>query len=96
MGSRQVFVNELVTVDDLAKRWKMSVGQVSNIVCGRDGRKRTHFPQPVCGKGTRAVWLWPDAQEWFEKNAPKSKLEERRASRKGKKTAYVNQHPLTA
>lgn len=95
MGSRQVFVNELVTVDDIAKRWKMSVGQVSNIVCGRDGRKKTHFPEPICGKGTRAVWLWPAVEEWYEKHTPKKKLEERRISQKGKKIRYVNQ-PLTA
>lgn len=94
MGSRQVYVSELATVDDIAKRWKMSVGQVSNIVTGRDC-KRSHFPQPIHGKGTRAVWLWPDVEEWYSRNAPKSRLEERRASQKGKKNSYVNQ-PLSA
>lgn len=96
MGSKMVYISELVTVDDIAKRWKMSVGQVSNIVCGRDGRKKAHFPQPICGRGTRAVWLWPDVQEWYDKNTPKSKLEERRISRKGKKNPYVNRQPLSA
>ena len=97
MGSRMVYVSELVTVDDMAKRWGMSVGQVSNIVCGRDGRKRYHFPDPVCGRGTRAVWLWPDVDSWYAKNTPKKKLEARRASQKGKKNSYVNnRHPLPA
>lgn len=95
MGSRQVYLNELVTVDILAKRWKMSVGQVSNIVCGRDGRRRTHFPEPLVGSGTRAVWLACDAQSWFDRNMPKQKIEERRASRKSRKAPYVNQ-PLSA
>ena len=95
MASRQVYIDELTTVDMMAKRWKMSVGQVSNIVCGRDGKKRTHFPEPIAGSGTRAVWLWSDAQEWYSRTMPKQQLEERRASKKSKKRSYVNQ-PLSA
>ena len=95
MASRQEPVNDLVTVDDIAQRWHMSVGQVSNIVCGRNLKKGQNFPQPVVGRKTRAVWLRDDVDTWYKANMPKQELEERRASKKSKKVRYVNQ-PLSA
>jgi hypothetical protein len=84
-------LNDLVTVDDLARRWNMSVGQGSNIVCGKDGRRKSKFPQPLVGRGTRAVWLLEDAEKWYQKHMPKSRIEARRASQKSRKKPYVNQ-----
>lgn len=95
MASRQVPVNDLVTVDDIAKRWHMSVGQVSNIVCGRNPKKGLNFPQPVVGTKTRAVWLWDDVDAWYKRAMPKQDLDERRASKKTRKMKYLNQ-PLSA
>lgn len=95
MASRQVPVNDLVTVDMIAKNYHMSVGQVSNIVCGRKTRKGFEFPQPIVGRGTRAVWLRDDVDDWYRKATPKQKLEERRISQKSKKARYHNQ-PIAA
>ena len=81
MGSRLVPVNELVTVDDIAVRLKMSINSVSNIVRGRDGRKRLRFPQPLVGRGTRAVWLWEDVEAWYDATAPKSQQARQKAGR---------------
>lgn len=64
MSSRLVPVNDLVTVDDIAKRLKMSVNCVSNIVRGRDKKQKLKFPKPIVGTGTRAVWLWDEVEEW--------------------------------
>ena len=64
MGSRQVPIDELVTVDDIATILNVSVNVASNIVRGRDGKKRLKFPQPLVGKGTHAVWLKADVMEW--------------------------------
>ena len=69
----------------------MSVGQVSNIVCGRDGRRKSRFPQPVVGSGTRAVWLITDVEDWYREHMPKSRIEARRASQKSPKQPYLNQ-----
>jgi hypothetical protein len=75
----------------------MSVGQVSNIVCGRDGRRKSKFPQPIKGTGTRAVWLIDDVEAWYAEHMPKSRIEARRASQKSRKQTYVNQpQTLTA
>ena len=69
----------------------MSVGQVSNIVCGRDGRRKSRFPEPVVGYGTRAVWLIEDVEDWYKEHMPKSRIQARRACQKSQKQAYVNQ-----
>lgn len=69
----------------------MSVGQVSNIVCGRNGRRKSRFPEPLVGHGDRAVWLLEDAEAWFKKHQPKSRIEARRASQKSRKQQFVNQ-----
>lgn len=70
MSERLVPVDELVTVDDIAKRLKMSVNSVSNIVKGRDGRYKIKFPKPLVGRGTRAVWQWTEVATWYESVAP--------------------------
>lgn len=69
----------------------MSVGQVSNIVCGRNGRRKSRFPQPLVGHGDRAVWLLKDAEAWYNEHQPKSRIEARRASQKSHKQQFVNQ-----
>lgn len=94
MASRQVPINDLITVDDMARMWHMSVGQVSNLVCGHS-RKGQEFPRPLKGRKTRAVWLRDDVDEWYKRVMPKSELEARRASQKSRKMKYVNQ-PLSA
>lgn len=78
MASRQVYVNDLVTLDDLAERFKMSVGQVSNYAIGRKGKGCRKFPQPVVGRGTRAVWLWSETKEWFDAVQPKQARAEKK------------------
>ena len=82
MASRQVYVSDLVTLDDLAERFKMSVGQVSNYAIGRKAKGCRKFPQPVVGKGTRAVWLWPDAKEWYDATQPKQARAEKKVKAK--------------
>lgn len=67
MGARQVGLDELMTVDDIAKLLKVSVNIASNIVRGREGgRKRVKFPAPIVGTGVRAVWLREDVFDWHE------------------------------
>ena len=97
MASRQVYVNDLVTIDDIAQRFHMSVGQVSNIVCGRNGKRYSDFPQPIKGKKTRAVWLWPDVKDWFDTHQPCQNEAEKRALKQSKKKdRYVNVHVSAA
>ena len=79
MGSRLVPVNELVTVDDIAERLKMSVNTVSNIVRGKDGKRKLKFPQPIVGRGTRAVWLWPDVEDWHRQTTATAQNKLKRA-----------------
>ena len=81
MTDRLVAVDDLVTVDEIAKRLRMSVNAVSNIVRGNEGRRKLKFPKPLVGKGTRAVWMWDDVEEWYDATAPKSLEARRRAGR---------------
>jgi hypothetical protein len=37
------------------------------------------------------VWLLEDAEKWYQKHMPKSRIEARRASQKSRKKPYVNQ-----
>lgn len=85
MASRQVYVNDLATVDTIARRKKMSVGHVSNIVKGKITKKKG-FPQPIVGWGCRGVWLWSDVDEWFKTQEVKE------AKQKENKMRYKNQH----
>lgn len=98
MASRKVDVNDLVTLDMIAKRFHMSVAQASNIVCNRWHKKRRSFPQPLKGKGTRAVWLWPDVKEWYDEVRPHETEAQRKAAKQLKKTKekYVNSLQLPA
>lgn len=82
MCSRQVYVSDLVTVDDIARRYKMSVGEVTQYVRGKVGRRKVKFPQPLVGKGTRAVWLLSDIEDWHDGTLPKQYRDEKRALRK--------------
>lgn len=81
MSERLVPVDELVTVDDIAKRLKMGVNTVMNIVKGRDKRFKDRFPAPITGKGTRAVWLWTEVEAWYEQIEQKTIAAQRRARR---------------
>ncbi len=98
MSSKQVFVSDLTTLDDMARRWHMSVGQVSNLASGRMGRRRVKFPQPIAGRGDRAVWLWPEVKEWYDKVQPNQHLAERRAAKtsKKKKEKYIRESYYSA
>lgn len=75
MSARLVAVDELVTIDDIAKRLKISVNIASNIAQGRDGRKKVKFPKPLVGNAKRGVWLWEDVEEWLRATAPKEEDE---------------------
>jgi len=78
-----VYVNDLVTVDLIARRKKISIGQATNIVKGRDAKKK-HFPQPLVGWGCRGVWLWSDVDTWFKEQ------EVKKQERREKKARYRN------
>jgi hypothetical protein len=80
MASKMVYVNDLVTVDLIAKRKKMSVGQVTNLIKGKTARKQ-HFPQPLVGWGCRGVWLWSDVDVWFKEKETqqRKKIEKQKA-----------------
>lgn len=82
MSTRLVSVDELVSIDDIAQRLKMSVNVASNIVRGRDGRHRLKFPKPLVGRGTHAVWLWSDVEEWAA-SAPKSTNNKKKSANAG-------------
>lgn len=78
MASKMVYVNDLATVDTIARRKKISVGQVTNIVKGKIAKKKG-FPQPIVGWGCRGVWLWSDVDEWFKiQEAKETKQRENR------------------
>lgn len=64
MSERLVSVDELATVDDIARELHINLSVMMNIVKGRDGRAKAKFPQPVVGRGIRAVWLWDDVADW--------------------------------
>lgn len=81
MSQRLVSVDDLVTLEEIAKRCKMSKTAVRNIVSGRDGRKRLGFPRPVTGKGARGIWLWPEVNEWYTNTMPRTAEGRRRAAR---------------
>jgi hypothetical protein len=74
-------IDDLVTVDEIAKRLHWSINATCNVVQGRDGRYKLKFPKPIVGTAKRGVWLWTDVWEWFENTAPKTVEARRRASR---------------
>ena len=84
MASKMVYVNDLVTVDLIARRKKISVGQITNLIRGRSS-KRLHFPQPLVGWGCRGVWLWSDVDTWFKEQEQTLKKKEERHNRR-----YIN------
>lgn len=85
MASRKVDINDLVTLDMIAKRFHMSVAHTSNIVCNRYQKRGRAFPQPLKGKGTRAVWLWPDVKTWYDEVRPHETEAQRKAAKQLKK-----------
>lgn len=80
MSERLVPVDELVTVDEIAKRLRWSLNTCVNVVTGRDGRYKIKFPKPLAGTAKRGVWLWMDVEEWHEKTAPKTIEARKRAA----------------
>jgi hypothetical protein len=72
MSSRLVDLDELVTVDEIALRLKMSVNAASNLVRGRSGRHKRKFPKPIVGRGDHGVWLWEDVAEWHHATVQRS------------------------
>ena len=83
---RVVPVSELVTVDEIARKLRMSVNAAVHMVRGRDGRAKTPFPAPLVGKGDRGVWLWTEVEEWWTASAPRSLKQRRRAARVASQT----------
>lgn len=81
MSERLVPVDDLVTIDEIAKRLRWSVNATANVVTGRDGRNKLKFPRPLVGRGKRGVWLWTDVWRWYEKASPRSAEARKRAGR---------------
>lgn len=82
MDRRLVPVSELVTVDVIAERLRMSVNTASNVATGRDGRYKHKFPRPLVGRGVRGVWLWTEVEAWWIAVAPKTVEARRRAGKR--------------
>jgi len=59
---RQVWTSDLVTAEEAAKRLNMAQLALLNLA----GRRRSNFPEPVCGKGAKSVWIWTDILAWWE------------------------------
>lgn len=59
---RQVWTSDLVTAEEAAQRLGMSQLALLNAA----GRKRSEFPDPVCGRGAKSVWLWSEVVEWWD------------------------------
>lgn len=73
-------VDDLVTVDEIAKRLHWSLNSCLNVVTGRDGRYKLKFPKPLVGCAKRGVWLWTDVEAWHDETVPKSILARKRAA----------------
>lgn len=80
MRPNLVPVDDIVTVDEIAKRLHWSVNACLNVVTGRDGRYKLKFPRPLVGCAKRGVWLWTDVEAWYEETAPKSILSRKRTA----------------
>ena len=81
MSTNLVPIEDLVTIDEIAKRLHWSVNATLNVATGRDGRYKLKFPRPLVGPAKRGVWLWTDVLQWFEETAPRTLEGRRRASR---------------
>ncbi len=66
MSTVLVSIDDLVTVDEIAKRLRISVNCATNIVTDRDSKYRIKFPKPLVGCAKRGVWLWQDIEYWIE------------------------------
>ncbi len=87
MSSNLVSIDDLVTLDDIAKRMHWSLNTTMNIAQGRDGRYKLKFPKPLIGPAKRGVWLWTDVWNWFEETAPKV-IENRKRSAQVAETTH--------
>jgi hypothetical protein len=64
VSNRLVPLDELVTVDEIAKRLHWSINSCINVVTGRDSRLKHKFPKPLVGSSKHGVWMWSDIKEW--------------------------------
>ena len=83
MSTNLVQIEDLVTIDEIAKRMHWSVNTTLNVATGRDGRYKLKFPRPLVGPAKRGVWLW------LEEAAPRIAAERYRASQAAE-TSYLN------
>lgn len=90
MSTSLVAIDDLVTIDEIAKRLHWSVNTTLNIAQGRDGRYRLKFPRPLVGPAKRGVWLWTDVWQWAVETGPKAAVERRLASSSEAETSYRN------
>jgi hypothetical protein len=90
MSSNLVSIDDLVTVDEIAKRLHWSVNTTLNIAQGRDGRYKLKFPRPLVGPAKRGVWLWTDVLAWVVETTPKAAAGRHLASSSGAETSYRN------
>lgn len=90
MSTSLVSVDDLVTIDEIAKRLHWSVNTTLNIAQGRDGRYKLKFPRPLVGPAKRGVWLWTDVWAWAVETTPKAAAERHRELSSEAETSYRN------
>ena len=90
MSISLVAVDDLVTIDEIAKRLHWSVNTTLNIAQGRDGRYKLKFPRPLVGPAKRGVWLWTDVWQWVVETTPKAAEGRLRALSSEAETSYRN------
>lgn len=89
MSTMLVPIEDLVTIDEIAKRMHWSVNATLNVATGRDGRYKLKFPRPLVGPAKRGVWLWTDVWLWLEEAAPRTAAGRYRESQ-AVETSYLN------
>ena len=90
MSTTLVPIEDLVTIDEFAKRLHWSVNGTLNIATGRDGRYKLKFPRPLVGPAKRGVWLWTDVWQWVVETAPRTAEGRLRALSSEAETSYKN------
>lgn len=91
MSTTLVPIDDLVTIDEIAKRLHWSVNATLNIATGKAGSKhRLKFPRPLVGPAKRGVWLWTDVCQWVVETTPKAAAERHRVLSSEAETSYRN------
>lgn len=90
MSTSLVAVDDLVTIDEIAKRLHWSVNTTLNIAQGRDGRYKLKFPRPLVGPAKRGVWLWTDVWAWVVETTPRAAAGRHQVSSSEAETSYRN------